>query len=64
MSGSAFIGDYTNTNNGGLNLLDAIGTSNPTKQIRFTYNYAHSPTLLNNFNIGYLRDQQQERNHH
>ncbi len=56
VSGSAFIGDYTNTNNGGLNLLDAIGTSNPTKQIRFTYNYAHSPTLLNNFNIGYLRD--------
>jgi hypothetical protein len=51
-----FVGDYTLTNNGGLNLLDATGTTNPTKQIRFTYNYAYSPTLLNNLNIGYLRD--------
>ncbi|MFL6302481.1 MAG: TonB-dependent receptor domain-containing protein [Candidatus Sulfotelmatobacter sp.] len=56
VSGSVFVGDYTKTNNGGLNLLDAIGTTNPTKQIRLTYNYAHSATLLNSLNIGYLRD--------
>jgi hypothetical protein len=56
LSGSVFTGGYSNSNNGGLNLLDATTTTAPTKQIRFTYNYAHSATLLNNLNLGYLRD--------
>ncbi|HET6217119.1 MAG TPA: TonB-dependent receptor [Acidobacteriaceae bacterium] len=56
VSGSVFTGGYSNSNNGGLNLLDSNQTSAPTTQIRLTYNYAHSPTLLNNLNIGFLRD--------
>jgi hypothetical protein len=54
--GSVFTGGYTNTNNGGLNLLDSLDNSAPTTQIRFTYNYVHSPTLINNVNIGFIRD--------
>jgi hypothetical protein len=56
ISGSVFTGGYSDSNNGGLNLLDAIVTSTPTTQIRFSYNYTHSPTLLNNLNIGFIRD--------
>ncbi len=56
LSGSVFIGGYTNSNNGGLNLYDAITNTDPTTQIRLTYNYTPSPTLVNNFNIGFLRD--------
>jgi hypothetical protein len=56
VSGSVFVGGYTNSNNGGLNLLDAISTNAPTTQIRLTWNYTHSPTLMNNLNIGFLRD--------
>ena len=39
-----------NSNNGDLNLLDAATTTAPTKQFRLTWNYTHSPTLLNNLN--------------
>lgn len=56
LSGSVFTGGYTNSNNGTLNLLDATTNTAPTTQIRLTYNYTHSPTLLNNLNIGFLRD--------
>ncbi len=56
LSGSVFTGGYTNTNNGTLNELDAATSTAPTTQIRLTYNYTHSPTLLNNLNIGFLRD--------
>ncbi len=56
LSGSVFLGGFTNSNNGGLNLLDAIETTTPTTQIRLTYNYTPSPTLVNNLNIGFLRD--------
>lgn len=56
LSGSVFIGGFYNTNNGGLNLLDSNSSSLPTTQIRLTYNYTHSPTLVNNLNIGFLRD--------
>jgi hypothetical protein len=56
LSGSVFQGAYSNDNNGGLNLLDAIANTAPTLQIRLSYNYTHSPTLLNNLNIGFLRD--------
>ncbi|MGH9584946.1 MAG: carboxypeptidase regulatory-like domain-containing protein, partial [Bryobacteraceae bacterium] len=56
LSGSIFRGGYTNSNNGGLNLLDATENTNPTTQIRLTYNYTPSPTLVNNFNAGFLRD--------
>ena len=56
ISGSVFTGAYANSNNGGLNQLDGVLTSTPTTQIRLTYNYTHSPTLLNNLNIGFLRD--------
>lgn len=56
VSGSVFLGGYRNSNNGGLNDLDANLNTAPTTQIRFTYNYTHSPHVINNFNIGFLRD--------
>lgn len=56
LSGSVFQGAYTNDTNGTLNLLDANENTAPTLQIRLSYNYTHSPTLLNNLNIGFLRD--------
>lgn len=56
ISGSLFFGNYFESNNGGLNLLDATSTNVTTKQFRITYNYALTPTLLNNLNIGFLRD--------
>ena len=56
ISGSFFSGGYSNANNGGLNLLDAIVTSTPTLQGRLSYNYNHSATLLNNLNLGVIRD--------
>jgi hypothetical protein len=56
VSGSVFTGGYSNSNNGGLNLLDSNLTTAPTTQIRLTYNYTHSSTLLNNLNLGFLRD--------
>ncbi len=56
LSGSYFFGGFSNSNNGGLNELDATTNSAPTKQIRISYNYTHSPTLLNNMNLGYIRD--------
>jgi hypothetical protein len=56
VAGSLFFGGYSNSNNGGLNLLDSLTSTTPTKQIRFTYNYTHSPTLVNNLNFGFIRD--------
>ncbi|MGH9515384.1 MAG: carboxypeptidase regulatory-like domain-containing protein [Terriglobales bacterium] len=56
LSGSVLIGNSTFSNNGGLNLLDANTVVTPTKQLRATYNYTHSPTLINNLNVGVLRD--------
>lgn len=56
VSGSVFLGGFFNTNNGGLNLLDSNSSKLPTTQIRLTYNYSYSPTLVNNLNIGFLRD--------
>jgi hypothetical protein len=56
ISGSVFTGGYENSNNGNLNLLDAATTTAPTKQFRFTWNWTKSPTLLNNLNIGFIRD--------
>ena len=56
LSGSYFFGGFSNSNNGGLNELDAVTNTAPTKQIRISYNYTHSPTLLNNVNLGYIRD--------
>ena len=56
VSGSVFTGGYSFSNNGNLNLLDSQSNSAPTTQIRFTYNYTHSPTLLNNVSLGFLRD--------
>jgi hypothetical protein len=56
LSGSVFLGGFTNSNNGGLNLLDAVTNDAPTTQIRLTHNYVHSSTFVNNFNIGFLRD--------
>jgi len=56
ISGSIFTGGYTNSNNGSLNALDSSSTSAPTTQIRLTYNYLHSPTMINNLNVGFLRD--------
>ena len=56
ISGSVFTGGYSRSNNGGLNLLDSVTNDAPTAQVRFTYNYTHSATLLNNANIGFIRD--------
>ncbi|MGH9587408.1 MAG: carboxypeptidase regulatory-like domain-containing protein [Acidobacteriaceae bacterium] len=56
ISGSFFSGGFKSSNNGGLNLLDATQNSQPTLQIRLSHNYAFSATLLNNLNIGYIRD--------
>jgi hypothetical protein len=56
ISGSFFMGSYDNGNNGTLSPLDGDVTSAPTKQFRFTYNYAHSPRVSNNLNAGFLRD--------
>ena len=56
ISGSLFTGGYSTSNNGGLNLLDGVLTTTPTLQVRLSYNYQHSPTLLNNANIGFIRD--------
>ena len=56
LSGSIFTGGYSNSNNGGLNLLDGVVTTTPTVQGRLQYNYQFSPTLLNNLNFGVVRD--------
>jgi hypothetical protein len=56
VSGSVFTGGYSNSNNGGLNLLDSVTNTAPTTQIRFTYNHSHSATMMNNLNIGFIRD--------
>ena len=56
ISGSVFTGGYSDSNNGGLNLLDSATNTAPTTQIRLSYNYVHSPTVLNNVNIGFIRD--------
>ncbi len=36
--------------------MDSNTTTAPTLQIRLTHNYSYSPTLLNNLNVGFLRD--------
>jgi hypothetical protein len=56
ISGSVFTGGYSDSNNGGLNLLDSVTNAAPTTQIRLTYNYIHSPTMVNNVNVGFIRD--------
>jgi hypothetical protein len=56
VSGSFFSGNYSDVNNGTLNLYDAVDFVNPTLQIRLQYNYVHSPTMINNVNLGYIRD--------
>ncbi len=56
VSGSVFTGNYASTNNGTLNLYDASDFTAPTTQIRLQYNYVHSPTMINNVNLGYIRD--------
>lgn len=56
LSGSVFTGGYSNVNNGNLNQYDATDFVNPTMQIRLQYNYVHSPTMINNVNMGYIRD--------
>lgn len=56
ISGSFFMGSYDNGDNGRLSPLDGSVVSAPTKQFRFTYNYAHSPRVSNNLNAGFLRD--------
>jgi len=56
LSGSIFTGNYADINNGNLNLYDATDFTAPTTQIRLQYNYVHSPTMFNNFNVGYIRD--------
>lgn len=56
ISGSLFEGGFANSNNGGLNLLDAITNTAPTTQIRLSYNYTPSATVVNNVNFGFLRD--------
>jgi hypothetical protein len=56
ISGSIFTGGYSDVNNGTLNLYDATDFENPTLQLRLQHTYVHSPTMINNFNVGYIRD--------
>lgn len=56
VSGSFFQGSYNNGNNGTLSALDGSVVSNPTNQVRFTYNFTPSAHLSNNLNLGFLRD--------
>jgi hypothetical protein len=56
IAGSIFTGGYSDSDNGGLNLLDSLTNNAPTLQVRLQYNYVHSPTLINNINIGFIRD--------
>ena len=56
ISGSFFQGTYNNGNNGTLSPLDGNVLTNPTYQVRFTYNFTPSPRISNNFNLGFLRD--------
>ena len=56
ISASVFFGTYNNGNNGGLNALDSLVVSAPTKQGRFSYNYSQSARVNNNLNLGFLRD--------
>ncbi len=56
LSGSIFLGGFANSNNGGLNLLDSVTNNAPTAQARLTYNYTISPVVVNNLNVGFLRD--------
>ncbi len=56
LSGSVFKGASTFSNTGGLNALDANSSTAPTTQIRLTHNYTYSATLVNNLNVGFVRD--------
>src|SRR3981081_2990961 len=56
LSGSVFKGASTFSDTGGLNTLDANSTTAPTTQIRLTHNYTYSATLVNNLNVGFVRD--------
>jgi hypothetical protein len=56
ISGSLFTGDYKDVNNGSLTQYEASDFTAPTMQLRMQYNYVHSATMVNNFNVGYIRD--------
>ncbi len=56
VSGSVFLGTYNNGNNGVLNGYSSSAVVAPTTQVRFSYNYTHSPRVTNNLNAGFLRD--------
>ncbi len=56
VSGSVFLGTYNNGNNGNLNTFSSSVVDAPTTQVRFSYNYTHSPRVSNNLNAGFLRD--------
>lgn len=56
LSGSIFTGNVKNDNNGTLNEYDASDFTANNYDIRLQYNYVHSPTMINNVNLGYIRD--------
>jgi hypothetical protein len=56
VSGSIFTGNLLNDNNGTLNLYDASDFTAKNLHLRLQYNYIHSPTVMNNLNLGYIRD--------
>src|ERR1700733_2352225 len=56
LSGSVFAGNLINDNNGTLTAYDAIDSTAKNLHLRLQYNYIHSPTMMNNLNLGYIRD--------
>ena len=56
LSGSYFFGNNLNSNNGNLNLLDATLVDSPSLQARLTHVFTISPSVVNSFSFGFLRD--------
>ncbi len=56
LSGSVFTGNVVNQNNGVLTEYEATDFKATNEHIRLQYNYIHSPTTMNNLNLGYIRD--------
>lgn len=56
LSGSYSMGGSLRSDNGLLNLLNAVQNDAPSLQIRLAHTFTISPTLINSFSFGFLRD--------
>jgi Carboxypeptidase regulatory-like domain/TonB dependent receptor len=56
LSGSFSRGNSLSTNNGTLNLLNAVQNDAPSWQTRLTHTFAFSSRFINSFSFGFLRD--------